>query len=524
MTARKSILPLSGLMLMLMTTGCIHNDLPFPHIQQNIVSIVPAEAAKASEIDSVNMTATVYLTEYADIQALNFNEFVISPEATASPDLATGVHDLSQPLVVTLSRYQDYQWIVTAKQTIERWLRIDGQIGETVIDTDGKRVFVKVPETADLSHLQLTAIKLAPAGISTMSPDITPGTIDLSEPLSVDVTCWGRSETWTIYAEKTEFTVVTSSVDAWARVIWAYGQGPADAANTFRYRRADSEQWITLPASDVVSSNGSFSACIAHLEPMTEYIVAAVSGSHVGKEIKVTTGTTRILPNGSFDQWWLKGKVWCPWDENGERFWDTGNTGAATLGESNVKPSDHTPDGTGQSAMLKTRFVGLFGIGKLAAGSIYTGSFKKVDGTNGVLDFGRPWQERPTRLRGYYQYTTAPIDYVSSELESIKGRPDTCHIYIALTDWTAPFEIRTNPRNRQLFDADSPSVIAYGELLRGSNTDGYEEFVIDLDYRSTSRVPAYILVTCAASKYGDYFTGGTGALLFVDRLSLDYDY
>lgn len=511
-------------LLLAAIAGCIKNDLPYPRIQQNILAIEAVGELKPAVIDSANLTVTLSLSELVDIRAVNFSLFEITPEASATPNLAVGVHDFTRPVVVTVSRYQDYQWVVSAEQTIERWFRVEGQIGETVIDDVGKRVMLRVPETADLAGLQLTAVKLGPAGISTMIPDLQPGTIDLSRPLDVTVNCWGRSEEWTIYAEKSELTVITSRADAWAQVIWVYGEGPADAVNTFRYRRADSDEWITMDAADVTHNQGAFSAAIAHLEPLTEYVVAAVSGEDTGNEIRVTTESTRVLPDGSFDQWWLNGKVWCPWDENGERFWDTGNTGAATLGESNVQPSDHTPTGSGQSAMLETRFVGLFGIGKLAAGSIYTGSFRKVDGTNGILDFGRPWQQRPTKLKGYYQYTTAPIDYTSTELADLAGRPDSCHIYIALTDWTAPFEIRTNPRNRQLFDASSPSVIAYGELIRGSNTNGYEEFEIKLNYRYTDRVPTYIQITCAASKYGDYFTGGTGAILYVDQLSLDYDY
>ncbi|MDE5795463.1 MAG: PCMD domain-containing protein, partial [Muribaculaceae bacterium] len=259
--------------------------------------------------------------------------------------------------------------------------------------------------------------------------------------------------------------------------------------------------------------------------PLTQYTVRACSGDNKGNEITVTTQASQDLPDGDFEQWWLNGKIWCPWSEGGTQFWDTGNTGAATLGESNVQPSDYVPAGlSGQSAQLKTEFKGVFGIGKLAAGSIYTGTFKKVDGTNGILDFGRPWSLRPTKLRGYYQYTTGDIDYSSKEMEYLKGRPDTCSIYIAMTDWTAPYEIRTNPNNRQLFDKNASYVIGYGQLERGSSMDAYEEFEIKLDYRSTSLTPTYIMITCASSKYGDYFTGSTSSVLYVDQLSLDYDY
>ena len=54
--------------------------------------------------------------------------------------------------------------------------------------------------------------------------------------------------------------------------------------------------------------------------------------------------------------------------------------------------------------------------------------------------------------------------------------------------------------------------------------DAYEQFEIEIEYRSTAIIPTYIMVTCASSKYGDYFTGSTSSVLYVDQLSLDYDY
>ncbi len=109
-------------------------------------------------------------------------------------------------------------------------------------------------------------------------------------------------------------------------------------------------------------------------------------------------------------------------------------------------------------------------------------------------------------------------------MEYLKGRPDTCSIYIAVTDWTAPYEIRTNPANRQLFDKNASYVIGYGALERSSSMSAYEEFEIELNYRNTALQPSYIMITCASSKYGDYFTGSSQSVLYVDQLSLDYDY
>lgn len=511
-------------MLLSLMAGCIENDLPYPRIPQLITAIEARGELKPADIDSVNYIATVYLNEKVDIERVSFKKFETTPGAESDVDLLEGTYNLTRPEIIVLSKYQDYQWLIVAEQTIERYLTIEGQIGETVINEATHRIVVQMPESADLSDLKLTSIKLGPADITELTPEITPGTINLQKPLRVAVYCHGRTEYWQISAVRTSMLANTTRVDAWSQVIWAYGEGVADEDNGFEYKEDGGSEWIKVDKSFVTDNGGSFHCYIPHLKPLTSYVVRAYSGSNIGNEIKVTTESTADIPDGDFDQWWLNGKVWCPWAEGAEPYWDTGNTGAATLGQSNVLPSDFTPDGSGKAAELNTRFVGIAGIGKLAAGSIYTGKFAKIDGTNGILDFGRKWNLRPTRLRGYYCYKTAPINYTSAEYKYLEGRPDSCHIYVALTDWTAPFEIRTNPKNRQLFDSSSPSVIAYGELISGDSMDGYQEFVIELKYRDTSRVPSYLLITNAASKYGDFFTGGTGATLYVDQYSFDYDY
>jgi hypothetical protein len=176
------------------------------------------------------------------------------------------------------------------------------------------------------------------------------------------------------------------------------------------------------------------------------------------------------------------------------------------------------------AAKLETKFVGIAAIGKLAAGNIFLGSYVRTVGTNGVLSFGREFTERPTKVRGYYKYTTAPISNTTTGFEDWKGRPDTCSIWCALIDTSAPFEIRTDPTDRQLFDPDGDYVVAYGKMWVGYDVPNYTRFEVEFEYKATNRKPTYLLLAASASKYGDYFTGGNGAVLYVDDFELYYDY
>ena len=151
-----------------------------------------------------------------------------------------------------------------------------------------------MPEGTDLSHLTLQRVKLGPAGITTLSPDLRPGPIDLLYPMRVEVTCHGRTEIWTIYAQFTESVVNTTRVDAWSKVIWAYGSGPADADNGFEYRKVSDMDWIPVPDEFISRSQGLFSCYIPHLEPLTEYAVRTVSGTDYGNEIRVTTSNSGL--------------------------------------------------------------------------------------------------------------------------------------------------------------------------------------------------------------------------------------
>lgn len=509
----------------LLTGSCIKNNIPYPHIKVSFTSFEVENALQPAAIDSVACTVTVYLNEAADITDVVVNGFSLNPSTGQWPDSASFLNgiDLTAPVSTDLTLYHRYEWTISAVQDIERYFDIAQQVGASVIDVPGRRVVAYLPAGADVSHVKVSAIKLG-GSTSVMTPDLNGKTVDFSRPVEVKVTEHGRTTDWTIYIDHTDSSVTTERVDAWSCVAWLYGSGEAGKDNGFEYRTASSQTWIRIPESMITSTGGSFSARLTGLSPETSYVARAFSGTDTGAEISFTTQPTAQLPNSDFEQWWLDGKVWDPWAEGGTSYWDTGNKGATTLGSSNTYPSDDTPTGSGRSACLETRFVGIGIIGKLAAGNIFAGTYVRTDGTNGILSFGRPFTLRPVRLSGWVKYHSAPISSATSGFEDLKGTPDTGIVWISLIDSDQPFEIRTNPSNRQLFNPDGPEVVAYGKMEWNSDTEGWTRFEITLDYRSTSRVPRYILCTASASALGDYFTGGNGSVMYLDDLKLEYDY
>lgn len=506
-----------------MFASCINNDIPYPRIQANIVSISADSEMRSAQIDTANLTATLYLPEEVDITNVLISECSLSPGATLTAGSLTGALDLSSPQTVTVHLYQDYNWTIVGSQTIERYFTVANQVGSSVIDVPGHRVICSISNKADLANIKVQSMKLGANGC-TMVPELVGHTVRGTKPITVTVTEYGRESEWTIYINQTETSVTTSSVDAWTCVAWVYGEAEVGKDNGFEYRKVGDEEWTKVPEDWLTIDGGSFSARIVHLTPETQYETRAYSDSDYGETLTFTTGSIVQIPNSSFDDWWLNGKIWTPCAEGDTQYWDTGNKGATTLGNSNSVPTDDTYSGKGQAAMLETKFIGLGSIGKLAAGNVFLGQYVRTDGTNGILAFGREFTQRPTKLKGYLKYTTAPINYVASNFEYMRGQPDTCTVWMALIDTNSTFEIRTNPNNRQLFDPNGDYVVAYGITQFGRDVPEYIQFETVFDYKSTSRVPTHLIIAASASKYGDYFTGGAGAVLYVDDFELEYDY
>ncbi|MDE6408821.1 MAG: PCMD domain-containing protein, partial [Muribaculaceae bacterium] len=145
--------------------------------------------------------------------------------------------------------------------------------------------------------------------------------------------------------------------------------------------------------------------------------------------------------------------------------------------------------------------------------------------------FGRPYNgSHPKALKVWANYR--PASGVKAESKNIDflpvnfdGGTDHGQIYVALT--TEPVEIRTNPSNRKLFDAEDAVVLAYGEKTWTGNfgPDGALEAVeipINYNERANKQAAKYLVVVVSASKYGDFFSGAAGSVFYLDDFELVY--
>ena len=108
-------------------------------------------------------TATVELDETVNIRKVHIQSLEVTEGGKASIPSDTVV-DLTTPLQITLSLYQDYPWTIIANQTIERIFSVEGQIGQAYFYPDIREASVNLPKDKGLDVISVTDLKLGPSG------------------------------------------------------------------------------------------------------------------------------------------------------------------------------------------------------------------------------------------------------------------------------------------------------------------------------------------------------------------------
>ena len=545
------ILGILALTACILTSCAIENDIPYPIIEASIESMTvegqrgaDQNTFTAATINKSARTVTLYVNDGVDISHLqilslktttgaelvvddpnvceDYSKFPTSGFASLdSIPLSSNTRvNFSQPVTFTLRTYQDYQWKVTVNQIIQRDIDVEN-MRSYVIDADTRTVIIYVDPTTDLTNLTVKKLNLG-GEYGRVTPDPTLQK-DYSKPSTFNVSCsWEEySYEWTVYVYPDSNESGSGSAEAFAMTTRATVTGNVQSGKTptVEYRKESETSWSTVPPANVSTSGNTFSATLTGLSASTTYKYRISVDGSAGSEQTFTTAAATPLENGAMEEWSQDGKQWNPWAAGNDAFWGTGNPGAAAFIGNLTTPTDESVKG--QAALLETKNA----IIKLGAGNIFTGDFA-LDGLNGLLHFGRPFSAFPTSLRLNYKYTSATIDMIGDnvgDLASLKGQPDMFQIYIALSDRSEPYEIRNDPKNRQLFDPEDDGIIAYGEYTSSETVSTYKQLEIPLEYRATNRTPKYIIVVASSSKYGDYYIGGVGSKLWLDEMELVYE-
>ena len=282
-----------------------------------------------------------------------------------------------------------------------------------------------------------------------------------------------------------------------------------------------------------------------------------INGEQVGDPLTFTTEAAPNLPNASFEYASLvSGASYykfydpaCGVAEGQNMFWGSGNgegsegvNGSASMNIviTYIDTADKM-DGN-QSVLAQTGSMAGF----LAAGNLFTGQFDGLVGTSGgKVNFGRPWTSRPSALKLWCKYKTDKIDILNNENLGVTTNDyDRAQIKIAIGTWdyktyggtkVSPVHVNTTDESTFVDFYNDPSTIANGDVIihndgyitnKGAKvnaaTDGWVEYTIPLEYHNLNAYPTHIIISCAASQFGDYFTGNDGSQLWLDKFELVY--
>lgn len=373
------------------------------------------------------------------------------------------------------------------------------------------------------------------------STDIVDDTI-IFEPVSTGLAFTPAYEIWAAHA--TVYADVDPNENAGATVQFAYS---TDGGSTWEY------------ADGVNYGEGVWKADLTGLTPSTEYTYAlAINGEHVGNPLTFTTEAAPALPNSSFEYVSkVSGKDYykfydpnCGVADGSYMFWGSGNgegsegvNGSANMGIviTTIDTGDKI-DGN-QSVLCQNNSI----VGMLTAGNLFTGQFAGLVGTSGgKVNFGRPWTSRPSALKIWAKYTTGQINILKNEnLGVSKSDYDRAQIKVAIGTWDykkyggtkdSPVHVNTTDASTFVDFYTDESTIANGDLIiyndgyminNGAKvtatTSGWIEYTIPLDYRQFTTYPTHIVISCATSQFGDYFTGYDGGRLWIDAAELIYE-
>ena len=399
---------------------------------------------------------------------------------------------------------------------------------------------------ATIDGEEYNLLESAPAGITVTKIDDLTYTVDVANSFFNSVT--GGEQTLLFHIEDVDGGKKTQSIEYKVQGItpitddefslWfgtaTFNAVVLDNATSVKVAySADGSQWAEVEATK--GSDNMYTANVkADFGVNTAYTYKLViDGVDAGKSLSMTTPAGAQIPNGDMERW-SKPTWWLPYGDGDTPFWLTGNEGGNMANATLTQPSDADakddaadddirPGSTGtRYAYLKSQKAAVMGIGKFAAGNLFTGTFM-LSGMDGIVTFGREFNftAKPKSLSFWMKNNEGAIDQGSHA-----SGTDIYTVMVIITDGTT-FSVNTKDESTFLKMSDlatKPGVIGYGYLTGSDSRTEWTEETINITYREDmkNQKPKKIVVSFTPSGYGDYFCGSTSSWMYVDDIVLNY--
>lgn len=329
----------------------------------------------------------------------------------------------------------------------------------------------------------------------------------------------------------------------------AYSTAEDKSNIKIEYRKGEAvraDDWTVLDTYEDDEDNYYYA--MLPLEPDTRYEYRlTVNGEQDGDICTLTTPAYVQIPGGGFEEWSTQGKAPSPYIDANNQWWDTGNSAAADYGV--VLTTGRSGGRPGTQGAMCAELVSKYAVIKLAAGNIFIGKFLALDGTDGVVAFGKPldFTFRPKAVTFWCKCKVGNINRVKNTPPNgaKEGDPDCVNVYVCLTNMGGPHIVNTKkPETYMSFDEplktisyctnvngknstndkDNGRVIAYKSWDYYDTDEDWHKVTLELDYNEEydDVAPNYLMFTASANKYGDYYTGCDSNELLIDDVEFVY--
>ena len=365
----------------------------------------------------------------------------------------------------------------------------------------------------------------------------------------------GQSTTQPLIFDASKVTL--ASADLWANTATlALKSIPSNATSvSVQYKKSTETTW-----QDATVSNDKTMATIApewseaspyQINPDKGVFAATtydykldIDGTEFTGQFTTAPGMT--IANGNMDTWYFE-DAWYPHsDATTGNLWATGNPGTKLIKDNSTKnpvnlttPVEHESK---QAAYLKSQLIegkvlGFVPVTKFGAGNLFVGDFGEIvySPQGAKVKFGKEYEftARPTGLKLKYKNTVGNINYIGSKTGVSESDIDKARIFVCLCNWSGQHTVDTT-KEATYFDPTDPNkqasegeVIGYGDLQIGETHTDWTEVTIPIVYNDKINKPgynkkSYLVISCAASIYGDYLCGSTSNDLTVDDFEWVY--
>lgn len=364
----------------------------------------------------------------------------------------------------------------------------------------------------------------------------------------------GQSTTQPLIFDASKVTL--ASADLWANTATlALKSIPSNATSvSVQYKKSTETTW-----QDATVSNDKTMATIApewseaspyQINPDKGVFAATtydykldIDGTEFTGQFTTAPGMT--IANGNMDTWYFE-DAWYPHsDATTGNLWATGNPGTKLIKDNSTKnpvnlttPVEHESK---QAAYLKSQLIEGkvlgFSVTKFGAGNLFVGDFGEIvySPQGAKVKFGKEYEftARPTGLKLKYKNTVGNINYIGSKTGVSESDIDKARIFVCLCNWSGQHTVDTT-KEATYFDPTDPNkqasegeVIGYGDLQIGETHTDWTEVTIPIVYNDKINKPgynkkSYLVISCAASIYGDYLCGSTSNDLTVDDFEWVY--